>query len=45
MHWMIKCRSKQGTDELRSATIPAHIEHLDKYYAIEMHLPLFELFK
>ena len=31
MHWMIKCRSKQGTDELRSATIPAHIEHLDKY--------------
>ena len=21
------------------------IEHLDKYYAIEMHLPLFELFK
>ena len=31
MHWMIKCRSKPGTDELRNATIPAHIEHLDKY--------------
>lgn len=31
MHWMIKCRSKPGTDELRTATIPAHKDHLDKY--------------
>ena len=31
MHWMIKCRSKPGTDELRNATIPAHVAHLDKY--------------
>ncbi len=31
MHWMIKCRSKPGTDELRTATIPAHKAHLDKY--------------
>jgi len=31
MHWMIKCRSKPGTDELRKATIPAHKAHLDKY--------------
>ncbi|MDH3739752.1 MAG: YciI family protein [Alphaproteobacteria bacterium] len=31
MHWMIKCRSKPGTDELRTATIPAHTAHLDKY--------------
>lgn len=31
MHWMIKCRSKPGTDELRNATIPAHKAHLDKY--------------
>ncbi len=31
MHWMIKCRSKPGTDELRNATIPAHRAHLDKY--------------
>ena len=33
MHWMIKCRSKPGTDELRTATIPAHKAHLDKYRA------------
>ena len=31
MHWMIKCRSKPGTDELRTATIPAHVAHLDNY--------------
>jgi uncharacterized protein YciI len=31
MHWMIKCRSKSGTDDLRAATIPAHKAHLDKY--------------
>jgi uncharacterized protein YciI len=31
MHWMIKCRSKSGTDDLRKATIPAHRAHLDKY--------------
>ena len=31
MHWMIKCRSKSGTDELRTATIPSHIAHLDKF--------------
>ncbi|MFT5180803.1 MAG: hypothetical protein ACI8S3_000679 [Alphaproteobacteria bacterium] len=31
MHWMIKCRSKSGTDDLRTATIPAHKAHLDKY--------------
>jgi len=31
MHWMIKCRSKPGTDEVRKATIPAHKAHLDKY--------------
>jgi uncharacterized protein len=31
MHWMIKCRSKPGTGELRKATIPAHRAHLDKY--------------
>ena len=31
MHWMIKCRSKPDTDELRTATIPAHKAHLDKY--------------
>ena len=33
MHWMIKCRSKPDTDELRMATIPAHKAHLDKYRA------------
>ncbi|MDG2313107.1 MAG: YciI family protein [Alphaproteobacteria bacterium] len=33
MHWMIKCRSKSGTDELRTATIPSHIAHLDKFKA------------
>lgn len=31
MHWMIKCRSKPGTGELRQATIPAHKAHLEKY--------------
>lgn len=31
MHWMIKCRSKPGTDELRNATIEKHIVHLDGY--------------
>lgn len=31
MHWMVKCRSKPGTDALRKATIPAHKAHLDKY--------------
>jgi len=31
MHWMIKCRSKPGTDELRTSTIPSHIAHLDKF--------------
>jgi len=31
MHWMIKCRSKPDTDELRTATIPAHKAHLDKH--------------
>ena len=33
MHWMIKCRSKPGTDELRTAAIPAHKTHLDKFCA------------
>lgn len=31
MQWMIKCRSKPGTGELRTATIPAHKAHLDKF--------------
>jgi uncharacterized protein YciI len=30
---MVKCRSKPGTDELRTATIPAHKAHLDKFRA------------
>jgi uncharacterized protein len=33
MHWMIKCRSKPGTGDLRKATIPAHRAHLEKYRA------------
>lgn len=32
MYWMIKCRSKPATDELRDATIPAHKAHSDKYH-------------
>lgn len=34
MHWMVKCRSKPGTDDLRKATIPAHKAHLDKFRAV-----------
>ena len=31
MHWLIKCRSKPGTDALREATIDAHRAFLDGY--------------
>jgi len=31
MHWMVKCRSKPNTDDLRNKTIPAHKAHLDNY--------------
>ena len=31
MHWLIKCRSKPGTDALRAATINAHRDFLDGY--------------
>ncbi|NKB49850.1 MAG: hypothetical protein GKS02_10885 [Alphaproteobacteria bacterium] len=31
MHWMIKCRSKPNTDDLRNATIDDHKKHLDKF--------------
>ena len=31
MHWLIKCRSKPGTDALREATIDAHRNFLDGY--------------
>ena len=31
MHWLIKCRSKPGTDALREATIDAHRKFLDGY--------------
>ncbi|MEK9660354.1 MAG: YciI family protein, partial [Alphaproteobacteria bacterium] len=31
MHWLIKCRSKPGTDALREATIDAHRDFLDGY--------------
>ena len=31
MHWLIKCRSKPGTDALRTATIAAHSAFLDGY--------------
>ena len=34
MHWMVKCRAKPGTDDLRKAAIPAHKAHLDKYRAV-----------
>ena len=31
MHWLIKCRSKPNTDDLRNATIDAHRNFLDGY--------------
>ena len=31
MHWLIKCRSKPGTDALRMATMDAHRRFLDGY--------------
>ena len=31
MHWLIKCRSKPNSDELRLATIDAHRRFLDGY--------------
>ena len=31
MHWLIKCRSKPNTDDLRLATIDAHRRFLDGY--------------
>ena len=31
MHWMIKCKSKPDTDDLRNATIEEHVKFLDGY--------------
>jgi uncharacterized protein YciI len=42
MHWLIKCRSKPGTDELRLATIDAHRNFLDGYPEVTWYSgPLF----
>ena len=42
MHWLIKCRSKPGTDALRLATIDAHRNFLDGYPEVTWYSgPLF----
>lgn len=42
MHWLIKCRSKPGTDALREATIEAHRNFLDGYPEVTWYSgPLF----
>jgi uncharacterized protein len=42
MHWLIKCRSKPGTDSLREATIGAHRNFLDGYPEVTWYSgPLF----
>jgi uncharacterized protein len=42
MHWLIKCRSKPGTDALRMATIAAHSSFLDGYPEVTWYSgPLF----
>ena len=42
MHWLIKCRSKPGTDALRTATIDAHRGFLDGYPEVTWYSgPLF----
>ena len=42
MHWLIKCRSKPGTDALREATIDAHRNFLDGYPEVTWYSgPLF----
>jgi uncharacterized protein YciI len=42
MHWLIKCRSKPGTDALRTATIDAHRDFLDGYPEVTWYSgPLF----
>jgi uncharacterized protein len=42
MHWLIKCRSKPGTDALRLATIDAHRTFLDGYPEVTWYSgPLF----
>jgi uncharacterized protein len=42
MHWLIKCRSKPGTDDLRLATIDAHRNFLDGYPEVTWYSgPLF----
>ena len=42
MHWLIKCRSKPGTDALRTATIDAHRHFLDGYPEVTWYSgPLF----
>lgn len=42
MHWLIKCRSKPGTDALREATIDAHRDFLDNYPEVTWYSgPLF----
>jgi uncharacterized protein YciI len=42
MHWLIKCRSKPGTDALRMATIDAHRHFLDGYPEVTWYSgPLF----
>jgi len=41
-HWLIKCRSKPGTDALRLATIDAHRRFLDGYPEVTWYSgPLF----
>ena len=42
MHWLIKCRSRPGTDALRMATIDAHRNFLDGYPEVTWYSgPLF----
>jgi uncharacterized protein YciI len=42
MHWLIKCRSRPGTDALRMATIDAHRDFLDGYPEVTWYSgPLF----
>jgi uncharacterized protein YciI len=42
MHWLIKCRSRPNTDELRLATIDAHRKFLDGYPEVTWYSgPLF----
>ena len=42
MHWLIKCRSKPGTDAVRTATIDAHRDFLDGYPEVTWYSgPLF----